>query len=98
MNPPRSSRRTWSLAVLAGIALVPSFALAEGVVAVTSDGRIISFDTANPQTLTSNQVLTGIVGDVVAIDLRPSDGVLHAVTSASRLYRIDVATGVATAW
>lgn len=103
MKPSRSSRRTRSLGVLAGLVVVPSIVLvasvafAENVVAVTSDGRVITFDSATPGTLTSSQVLTGIDGTVVAIDLRPSDRVLHAVTSGARLYRIDVATGAATA-
>lgn len=92
-----SRRRTWALAALAGLAVAPALAFAEGVVAVTSDGRVITFDTATPGTLTGNQVLSGIVGNVVAIDVRPADNVLYAVTSGARLYRIDVATGVGTA-
>lgn len=97
MNRSISNRGAWALAALAGVAAAPSLARAEEVVAITNDGRVITFDTATPGTLTGNRVMTGIVGNVVAIDVRPADGVLFAVTADARLYRLDAATGAAVA-
>ena len=71
-------------------------ALAEEVIAVTADKALVTFDTATPQLIESTRVITGITGNVVAIDVRPADGMLYAVTDDSRLYRIDPATGSAS--
>ena len=97
MKPSRSRRAAWTLAALAGVAAAPSLAAADQVVAITSDGHLITFDSATPGTLTRDVVLTGIPGNIVAIDIRPADGVLYAVTGGARLYRVDASTGVAVA-
>lgn len=85
-----------AVAAFAGLAM-PALAYAEEVLAVTSDARLIAFDSGDPSILTLNRPLTGTAGSIVAIDVRPADGTLYGVTDTARLYRIDTATGAATA-
>lgn len=84
-----------SALALAALSLTAAAASADEIVAVTSDGRLIAFDTANPAVLTRNQILSGVSGTVAAMDVRPRTGVLYAVTNGALLYRIDPATGAA---
>jgi hypothetical protein len=60
--------------------------------------RLISFDRASPTILFSNVPITGIQPgeQILAIDFRPSNGLLYGLGNSSRLYTIDTATGVAT--
>src|SRR5262249_23692621 len=69
----------------------------------TGTQSLISFDTATPGTVTTIGNITGLVGGageaVVGIDIRPSNGMLYAVTNnagAGRLYTVNTATGLAT--
>ncbi len=66
--------------------------------ALTSAGRVVTFDRATPSTLTSAAALTGLAsGEVVlGVDVRPANGLLYALTGAGRLYTVDPATGAAT--
>lgn len=68
--------------------------------AVTADDRLISFLPSDPATLLSDVAISGlqVSGEVVvAIDFQVSTGALVAVTSGSRLYRLNRTTGAATA-
>jgi len=91
------ARRSALVLVAAGMASLPALASAEEVIAVTTDNRLVKFDTATPGTVTSSTPITGVIGNIVAIDARPRGRNLYAVTDGSLLYRIDPATGAATA-
>ncbi|MGE0404172.1 MAG: DUF4394 domain-containing protein [Kofleriaceae bacterium] len=66
--------------------------------AVTSSGRLMHFDRAQPGRFTFSVDLTGIpTGDtVVALDMRPTNGMLYGLTTSAKLYTIDPSTGAAT--
>lgn len=69
-----------------------------------SASNLVSFDSAAPGILLSNTPISGISTQHVlrAIDFRPANGALYAVSTdstdneAAQLYTIDLATGVAT--
>ena len=67
------------------------------VVAVTNDGRIITFDAGAPETVRTSTTIKNLqAGDsIIAIDVRPSTGDLIGA-SLTRLYRIDAVSGVST--
>ncbi len=73
-------------------------AKAEPIVALTSDGRLITFDSATPGTSTDTVTITGLQsGETLrGIDYRPATGTLYGLSSASRIYSINSDTGVAT--
>ena len=73
-------------------------AQAEPIVALTSDNRLITFDSAAPATSTETVTITGVASGetLVGIDYRPATGTLFAVSSAGRIYSINSDTGVAT--
>jgi Domain of unknown function (DUF4394) len=67
--------------------------------AVTTDNRLLQFDSENPCTILSDQFITGLQDDeaIVGIDFRPATGQLYGLGSSNRLYIISTATAVATA-
>jgi Domain of unknown function (DUF4394) len=88
----RHGRRLLALAtlVVAGLAAAPAHAglLATGL---TTDNRIVTFDTAAPGTLLSSVPVVGLQPgeSLLAIDDRPLTSVLYAVGSTNRAYLID---------
>ncbi len=80
-----------------GLALVPP--AAPVAVGLTADNRLLAFDPAAPNTITSTTAITGLAGGetVVGIDVRPANGALVALTSAGRLYTLNPTTGAAAA-
>lgn len=69
------------------------------MLALTAAGDLITFRANAPGTILSTVVVSGLVGlgeTLVGLDVRPSTGQFYAVSSGSRLYRIEPATGVAT--
>lgn len=69
------------------------------LLALTTVGNLITFRADAPGTILASVAVTGIVApgeSLVGIDVRPATGQLYGVT-ASRLYRIDATTGVASA-
>ena len=66
--------------------------------------RLVGFDIATPNTLTSDVVITSPAGVgafaatewIFGMDYRPADGFLWGLTNRGRLYTIDPGTGVAT--
>lgn len=71
------------------------------VFALTANGRLLSFNRATPGTVNLNKALSVPAGDVpVAIDYRPSDGLLYALTKAAdnkgRIYLVEESTANAT--
>lgn len=72
---------------------------AEPITVLTSGGRLLTIDSAAPQTVTKTLTVTGLdAGDaLVSIDYRPATGGLFGLGKLSRLYSINAETGAATA-
>jgi hypothetical protein len=72
--------------------------LGELVYALTSDGRLVSFNSGAPGTLLSEVTVAGQPSGETfrGLDFRPATGQLYALSSASRLYTIAPGTGAAT--
>jgi len=71
----------------------------EAIVASTSNNLLLFFDSADPGTITRNVAVTGLTGGetIIGMDYRRKDGALYAVTTNSRLYKLNETTGAATA-
>ena len=64
---------------------------------VTVDNELVSFNRGAPGKPCTAAPVGGIGSeDILGMDVRPSDGDLYALSSAGKLYTIDVATGEAT--
>jgi hypothetical protein len=77
------------------LAFVPR---AENIFALTSNNRLLVFNSGVPATVTNTLVITGLAAGerVIGIDFRPGTGQLFAVSNLSRIYIINTSTGVAT--
>lgn len=98
---PRPHR---TLLAAAGVALaVPllgGMADAATAVALTDDNRLFRFDTASPGNVRGNVSVSGLAAgeSLIGIDFRPAvQGQLFGLGSFGQSYRIDAATGRATA-
>ncbi len=69
------------------------------IYAVTTDNTLLSFNSTSPGTMIASTPISGLQsGETIrGIDFRPANGQLFALGSTSRLYRINTATGAATA-
>ena len=84
-------RKFVKLGIAASVIAAPvSQASAERVFGLTSDNKIVTFDSAKPGTITSSGVIKGIDdGDtLIGLDLRPANRILYSLTSSGELYRI----------
>ena len=81
-----------------GLAIAPGGGLTT-VYGLTDVPELVTFDAARPARITASVPITGVAegSSLLAIDIRPVDGRLLALSDASVLYTIDPATGVATA-
>jgi outer membrane protein assembly factor BamB len=70
-------------------------ARAEMIVALTGSNTLTPFDTKTLQAGKSMPI-TGVNGAVAGIDMRPSDGMLYALTVDGTVYTVDTKTGQAT--
>jgi len=78
---------------------VPPVAVAVGdTVALTVAGSVLSFDRATPATLKGSIAVSGLLPNekLVGLDVRPADGLLHALSNQARLCTLNAATGAAT--
>lgn len=68
------------------------------IYAVDNNNTLITFGAHTPGTRVGQVGINGLAAGetVVGIDFRPLDDRLYAVTSASRLYTVDLGTGLAT--
>jgi hypothetical protein len=68
------------------------------IFAVTSGNNLIRFSSAAPGAILSTTAVAGLqVGEnLLGIDFRPANGQLYGLGSTSRLYTIDLTSGVAT--
>ena len=66
--------------------------------AVTTKGRLMHFDRAQPGRFCFAVELSGLAAgeNVIALDVRPNDGKLYGLTDSAKLYTIDPMTGTAT--
>ena len=71
---------------------------AENVFAVTAGATLVSFNPGVPGVINSSSAISGLAAgeNIVGIDFRPATGQLFALSSASRVYIINTANGVAT--
>ncbi len=85
-------------ALLAAAAPVPG-ARAERLLLLTNANGLVTVDSQNPGVALDFVGVTGLgAGEtLVGADVRPANGALTAVSSASRLYSVNVATGATTA-
>jgi hypothetical protein len=65
------------------------------VFALTSDNHLVSFKPLTPGTFDTDVAITGLQGSeaIVGFDVRPSNGMLYALTDAGHVYTVDTATG-----
>ena len=70
----------------------------QSLYAVTTDNRLLQFDSANPCAILSDQFITGLEDEeaIVGIDFRPATGQLYGLGSSNRLYTINTSTAIAT--
>jgi Domain of unknown function (DUF4394) len=98
-RPSRHGRRLLALAavVVAGLAAAGPAQAGSLASGLTTDNRIVTFDTAAPGQLLSSVQVAGLQGgeSLVAIDYRPFNGLLYAISNMSRAYFV-VSTGQAT--
>jgi hypothetical protein len=68
------------------------------VFATTVNNELVSFDSETTCTIDTNVSISGLQDgeDILGIDFRPSNGLLYALGSTSRIYTINTTTGVAT--
>lgn len=69
------------------------------VYAVTVNNNLLTLNSAAPTVILSNVPITGLQAgeQIVGIDFRPANGLLYALGTSSRIYRVNTTTGVATA-
>jgi hypothetical protein len=83
-------------ALLAGAALASAqTAEAASLVALTSDNRLVRFDTETRRAMPP-VAIRGADGALLGVDVRPADGRLYGVTTAGQIVVIDVASGMAS--
>ncbi|MCZ2497723.1 DUF4394 domain-containing protein [Xylophilus sp. Kf1] len=67
-------------------------------IAITTSGRVVSFNRATPATLVSNLAVRGLGTNerLVGIDVRPSNNTVYAVSSLGGIFTLDATTGTLT--
>ena len=75
-----------------------SQAHALAVYGLTDSGSLVGFDSATPGTIRSTVLVSGLNAGtaLVGIDFRPATGQLYGMSSDSRLYTINLTTGIAS--
>ncbi len=86
------------LIVFSGLAITQDQARAERLFAVTTDDRLLSFDSSNPGAILSEMAISGLAGgeSLIGIDFRPATGQVFGVGSTGILHNIDITTGQAS--
>lgn len=98
-----NGRSVFTMLFLLGALLSAGFVNAQTttpttVFGLTSANQIVRFNSATPGTVTIVATITGLqAGEtILATDFRPANGQLYALGSSSRLYTVNLTTGVAT--
>lgn len=68
------------------------------IIALTTNGKLISFDRTAPATQIGSVDLRGLASGetLLGIDVRPADGKLYGLGNTGNLYTLDATTGIAT--
>jgi hypothetical protein len=84
---------------LGSLALGSGRAQAESLIGITTTSNLVTFDSATPGTIATSVAISGLQSGetLLGIDRRPANGLLYGLGSTSRIYTIDVTTGLATA-
>src|SRR5262245_16143701 len=92
---PRAARRRYR----PGIEVLEDRCVLSTLVALSTDNRLVAFDSAAPGTIQGALPITGLQAgeSVLGIDFRPQNGRLYALGSTSRLYTVNATSGAATA-
>jgi len=87
-----------SCLALFGLAAGPSPAQAELLIGLTTTDDLVTFSSNSPGTILSQVDISGLASgeSILGIDSRPATGGIYALGSTSRLYLIDLTSGVAT--
>lgn len=92
--------RAAGLTAVAAAALTASHvARSQQIIGLTTTNALITFDAATPQNGSPMTFITGLEGSnqrILAIDTRPTNGLLYGVSTDSKLYTLNAATGAAT--
>lgn len=90
--------RTGLAAALAAALAAMAPAHAAPIVGLTDNNTLVRFSSSTPGTVSGGVAISGLTGDesVVAIDRRPTDGLIYGITSANRLYTLDALSGAAS--
>ncbi len=89
---------TLSAAAFAAIAMAAP-AQAQQIIGLTTTNALISFGATAPQNGSALTAITGLEGTnqrILAIDTRPTNGLIYGVSTDSKLYTLDATTGAAT--
>lgn len=86
------------LMTLLAVAGLAGLAQAEGIVGLTLNNELVRFDSMSPNATYGTVGITGLQSGerLLGIDFRPATGQLYGLGSSSRLYQVDVLSGVAT--
>ena len=86
-----------ALAGCAGMAQDAGTPRKETIYAVTASNKLISFNAGQPGKVLMQKAVTGLQANevVLGIDYRVAKGMLYAIGSSGRLYRLDAASGAA---
>jgi hypothetical protein len=85
-----------TLVLIALLAAARAQAAEPAIAALTETGVILVFAADHPDTVRVVQP-SGVADRLVGIDVRPADGRLYGLTTASELYRLDLLSGAAEA-
>jgi hypothetical protein len=68
------------------------------LVALTTTDRLLTFDSATPWQIQRNVAVSGLSAgeNLMSIDARPANGVIHGVSNRNLVYTLSATTGVAT--
>jgi hypothetical protein len=84
--------------IAAALLLSGQSLFAEPLAGITSNNRLVTFDSDAPSIALGDVAVSGLqAGEtILGIDFRPATGELFALGSTSRLYTLNLSTGVAT--
>src|SRR6185369_11119995 len=94
------TKRALSCAVAVAISsIIPALsARAELIYGLSEVQNLFTFDSATPNHILSGKFISGLAQNeqIVAIDVRPSNGLLYGMGSFGHLYTLNASTGAAT--
>ncbi|MBC7769276.1 MAG: DUF4394 domain-containing protein [Phycisphaerales bacterium] len=84
-----------AFALAAAVLALPAIANAQTIAALTGDATLVHID-AQTRRATLTVAITGVDAPIAGIDVRPSDGLLYALSYSGAVFTIDPITGVAS--